>query len=81
MGLRWVRVVLWHHMITNSPAAPTGGAWTPKSGSLRANCENDATAFNKTWFAGSSKDRGGYEYINEYGCVPDTMNPRRPKGK
>jgi hypothetical protein len=72
--------VLWHHVTSTNPAAPTEGVWTPQhSFTANASCAPIETRMNET--RGKRRDPLGFEYDSVFVCLPDTVDPRGPKGK
>ena len=77
----WVE---WQHFESNDPAAPLGGLWQMRSAhTTRNECEESgakATEF-MTKRNTISKMIGRYLYFTSSVCLPDTVDPRGPKGK
>jgi len=75
--------VMWHHMTTTNPAAPPEGIWEPLE-AFRGPGECKPFADKMTAKRISEKvrrDTLGNEYLSTYVCLPDTVDPRGPKGK
>src|SRR6266849_6210537 len=78
--------VLWSNLISSNPAsryAPsTGGLWTPESAGTRTKCEK-ARDRMQTLPHGRAEAAGvvGPNGQTLFTCLPDTVDPRGPKGK
>jgi hypothetical protein len=75
--------ILWSNLSSpDNPAAPRGGAWSVVGSSYTCSavekdvCERTAIQHTKSW-----TDAAGYHYREKYLCLPDTVDPRGPKGK
>ena len=75
--------VLWHQMGSTAPGTPLEGHWKVLNSfqsaveckAREARMTRDLSAISATIGA------GGHLYTNTYVCLPDTTDPRAPKGK
>jgi hypothetical protein len=71
--------VMWSHLVTTNPQAPLTGVWqTEQAFGSQAECQPAAERRKDT--VTLRRDRLGYEYVTTYVCLPDTIDPRAPKG-
>jgi len=72
--------VVWEQVSGTNPAIHPGGRWEPfHAFDSHSDCESLADHMNKE--AGGIKHDRGYDYFVRYVCLPDTVDPRGPKGK
>jgi len=73
--------VVWNQVMSNNPSSPPGGVWQPvESFKGPDQCKPYATNMD-TKMKGVTLDAGGYKYLSSFVCLPDTVDPRGPKGK
>jgi len=78
--------VLWQQTITDHPAAPLDGVWTPRD-SFTSNrpCASMAESMNNgkagTASQGAGRGSKSFRSTTVFVCLPDTVDPRSPKGK
>lgn len=71
--------IMWSHLSSDNPAAPREGFWpvtlSTSTGSLREKevCEGAARESTREW------TNGQYNYRQRFVCLPDSVDPRRPK--
>ena len=72
--------VAWGHMVTENSSAPSGSEWQrSRAFKTKQQCESFAKALaEKT--RNQPPYRSGFTPLREYVCLPDTVDPRRPKG-
>ena len=75
--------VLWQQTLTDNPAAPPDGFWTPRD-SFTSNrpCATMADSMNAKAVSPEGR-RGptGFRSTTFFVCLPDTIDPRAPKAK
>jgi hypothetical protein len=70
--------VLWRQF--TSSGMPLGGLWLPEQAfDGQRRCERIGERWNKE--SGEADARGNSQSSNRYVCLPDTVDPRGPKGK
>jgi len=76
--------VLWEHVMTSNPSAPAAGEWIPSAAhKTQIQCEPHAeymTQKMREKMGDRHTDKLGHEYLVEYVCLPDTVDPRGAKG-
>jgi len=75
--------VLWQQTISDNPAAPPDGLWTPRD-SFTTNRPCALMAESMTGKAAPPEVRRGptgFRSTTFFVCLPDTVDPRGPKGK
>ena len=73
--------VVWVHWMSMNPSSPIQGRWIPAgAANTRRECQDDAVRWNTRMGDKRTKDSLGYEAWADYVCLPDTTDPRGPKG-
>ena len=72
--------VVWRQTLSDSPAVPKSGNWIPE-GAFKAKeeCVRDIELKRAAYFGEAKLE--GYTYTRGAYCLPDTVDPRGPKGK
>jgi len=72
--------VVWNQIMSTNPAAPPEGLWQPsESFKTLDQCKTFAEKMNMRGPT-FSRDAAGDRYISSNVCLPDTVDPRGPKG-
>ena len=72
--------VMWQRIMTNNPASGGEDSWTPTDAFKNEDlCKSLAIKLDKGM--SSKRDPSGYKYVSTVVCLPDTVDPRGPKGK
>jgi len=73
--------IVWNQVLSTNPSAPVEGIWQPTvSFKAHAPCQTAAEQMSAN-NSGIRRSPGGHEYSYNYVCLPDTVDPRGPKGK
>src|SRR4030095_7253797 len=72
--------VVWTHTLSDDPAVSASGRWLAQTAfHTRAECVQDVDQKRAVYFGKRKLDKYTYE-MGSF-CLPDTVNPRGPKGK
>jgi hypothetical protein len=74
--------VLWQQTLTDAPGAPLDGFWTPRdSFTTNRPCASLVESMNAKGAPEGRRGPAGYRSTTFFVCLPDTVDPRAPKGK
>ena len=74
--------VLWRHFLpSDNPEANDARLWQPEPKTTREQCESEVKEYRALDPDKLRLDSTGRAYRIEYQCLPDTVDPRGPKGK
>jgi hypothetical protein len=74
--------VLWSNFYSTNPASPIEGLWAPEMAfKTQPACEADASRRKKQSGGGKRQRQETGESVLTHTCLPDTVDPRGPKGK
>jgi hypothetical protein len=72
--------VVWRQTLSDDPAIPKSGNWIPEGAfKNKEECRSDIKQTRAAYFNEAQMD--GYTYRSGAYCLPDTVDPRGPKGK
>jgi len=72
--------VVWRQTLSNNPAIPPSGNWiTETAFKSKEDCVRDIEQKRGVYFGEAKLE--GYTYTRGALCLPDTVDPRGPKGK
>src|SRR5262249_2402893 len=72
--------VVWRQTLSDSPAVPASGNWIPEAAfKTQEECIRDIKQKHAAYFGNAKLE--GYTYTRGAYCLPDTVDPRGPKGR
>jgi hypothetical protein len=72
--------VVWRQALSDNPAVSKSGNWIPEGAfKTKEECVRDIEQKRAAYFGEAKLE--GYTYTRGAYCLPDTVDPRGPKGK
>ena len=72
--------VVWRQTLSDNPAIPPSGNWIAEGAfKSKEECVRDIKQKRNAYFGEAKLE--GYSYTRGVLCLPDTIDPRGPKGK
>jgi hypothetical protein len=73
--------VLWDQRVSTHPKVPVEGMWTTvEAYKQKDECDTKASVLNNEPAFASRRGALGELYLDRFSCLPDTVDPRGPKG-